>query len=207
MGLYKLNEDLKTFAHNAIGSAVHGQHALNLKKIEVLGAADPFKLSTMVIGKLIHSNKLEHDKAYFDSMYSISPKLKAKLLKWVSGIKGARPFTIEQSKDGSDSPKFTKRVVSKGLFTFHKDEDQLAANKTRLATRSIGNGALTTCTSVYYLPANKGRYVIYFTFDGDSIEDAKVLCCDVSKDKDYDNKYYVKEIPQWKSVRPEEYRK
>ena len=184
MGLYKLNEDLKTFAHNAIGSAVHGQHALNLKKIEVLGAADPFKLSTMVIGKLIHSNKLEHDKAYFDSMYSISPKLKAKLLKWVSGIKGARPFTIEQSKDGSDSSKFTKRVVSKGLFTFHKDEDQLAANKTRLATRSIGNGALTTCTSVYYLPANKGRYIIYFTFDGDSIEDAKVLCCDVSKDRD-----------------------
>lgn len=206
MAYLTFNEDLKTAAHNYIGAMVHGYHALNHKKIDGLNYLNPYKLVPSVIGKLVHSNKLEHDKAYFNSMYSISPNLKSKLLKWVSGIKGARPFTIEQSKDGADSPNFAKRTVSKGLFTFHKDEDQLAANKTRLATRSLGNGALTTCTSVYYLPAGKGRYIIYFTFDGDSIEDAKVLCCDSSKDNPNPN-YYVKEIPQWKSVRPEEYKK
>lgn len=32
MGYLVFNEDLKTFAHNYIGSLVHGHHALNLKK-------------------------------------------------------------------------------------------------------------------------------------------------------------------------------
>ena len=136
-------------------------------------------------------------------------------MSWVSNIKGARAFTNDERKMFIDKDTSTISKISKGGL--YRDEltnqNNLAANKTRLATRSLGDGHFTTCTAVYYLPSGKGSYIIYFTFDGDSIEDAKVLCNKDNSESAYNNtdlsdtNFFVKEISQWKSVRPEEYKK
>ena len=147
-------------------------------------------------------------------MYQITPQLKKKLLSWVSNIKGARAFTNDERKMFIDKDTSTISKISKGGLYRDKltNQNNLASNKTRLATRSLGDGHFTTCTAVYYLPSSKGSYIIYFTFDGDSIEDAKVLCNKDNSESAYntslsDKNFFVKEISQWKSVRPEEYKK
>ena len=208
MGYLVFNEDLKTFGHNYLSSYLYGYHSKNNKNINnfLIPLYRKFAGGT--------ADKLSFDRKYFDSMYVITPQLKKKLLSWVSNIKGARAFTNDERKMFIDKDTSTTTKISKGGI--YRDEltnqNNLASNKTRLATRSLGDGHFTTCTAVYYLPSGKGSYIIYFTFDGDSIEDAKVLCNKDNSESAYntslsDNNFFVKEISQWKSVRPEEYKK
>ena len=208
MGYLVFNEDLKTAFHNNLSSSLYGHHYKNVKNINTFLAP----LYRKFMGGT--ADKLSFDRKYFDSMYVISPQLKKKLLSWVSNIKDARAFTDDERKMFIDKDTSTISKISKGGI--YRDEltnkNNLAANKTRLATRSLGDGHFTTCTAVYYLPSGKGSYIIYFTFDGDSIEDAKVLCNKDNSESAYsgdvsDKNFYVKEITQWKSVRPEEYKK
>ena len=208
MGYLVFNEDLKTFGHNYLSSYLYGYHSKNNKNINnfLIPLYRKFAGGT--------ADKLSFDRKYFDSMYVITPQLKKKLLGWVSNIKGARAFTNDERKMFIDKDTSTTTKISKGGI--YRDEltnqNNLASNKTRLATRSLGDGHFTTCTAVYYLPSGKGSYIIFFTFDGDSIEDAKVLCNKDNSESAYntslsDKNFFVKEISQWKSVRPEEYRK
>ena len=208
MGYLVFNEDLKTFGHNYLSSYMYGYHSKNNKNINnfLIPLYRKFAGGT--------ADKLSFDRKYFDSMYVITPQLKKKLLSWVSNIKGARAFTNDERKMFIDKDTSTTTKISKGGI--YRDEltnqNNLAANKTRLATRSLGDGHFTTCTAVYYLPSGKGSYIIYFTFDGDLIEDAKVLCNKDNSESAYntslsDKNFFVKEISQWKSVRPEEYKK
>ena len=208
MGYLVFNEDLKTVGHNYLSSYMYGYHSKNYKNINnfLIPLYRKFAGGT--------ADKLSFDRKYFDSMYQITPQLKKKLLSWVSNIKGARAFTNDERKMFIDKDTSTISKISKGGL--YRDEltnqNNLASNKTRLATRSLGDGHFTTCTAVYYLPSGKGSYIIYFTFDGDSIEDAKVLCNKDNSESAYntslsDKNFFVKEISQWKSVRPEEYKK
>ncbi len=208
MGYLVFNEDLKTFGHNYLSSYLYGYHSKNNKNINnfLIPLYRKFAGGT--------ADKLSFDRKYFDSMYVITPQLKKKLLSWVSNIKGARAFTNDERKMFIDKDTSTTTKISKGGI--YRDEltnqNNLASNKTRLATRSLGDGHFTTCTAVYYLPSGKGNYIIFFTFDGDSIEDAKVLCNKDNSESAYntslsDKNFFVKEISQWKSVRPEEYKK
>ena len=209
MGYLVFNEDLKTFGHNYLSSYMYGYHSKNNKNINNLLIPLYIKFAGGT------ADKLSFDRKYFDSMYIITPQLKKKLLSWVSNIKGARAFTNDERKMFIDKDTSTISKISKGGL--YRDEltnqNNLAANKTRLATRSLGDGHFTTCTAVYYLPSGKGSYIIFFTFDGDSIEDAKVLWKKDNSESAYNNtdlsdtNFFVKEISQWKSVRPEEYKK
>lgn len=208
MGYLVFNEDLKTFGHNYLSSYLYGYHSKNNKNINnfLIPLYRKFAGGT--------ADKLSFDRKYFDSMYVITPQLKKKLLSWVSNIKGARAFTNDERKMFIDKDTSTTTKISKGGIYRDKltNQNNLASNKTRLATRSLGDGHFTTCTAVYYLPSGKGSYIIFFTFDGDSIEDAKVLCNKDNSESAYntslsDKNFFVKEISQWKSVRPEEYRK
>ena len=201
------NEDLKTFGHNYLSSILYGYHHSKFINNFLIPLYRKFMGGT--------ADKLSFDCKYFNSMYQITPQLKKKLLSWVSNIKGARAFTNDERKMFIDKDTSTISKISKGGLYRDKltNQNNLASNKTRLATRSLGDGHFTTCTAVYYLPSGKGSYIIYFTFDGDSIEDAKVLCNKDNSESAYNNtglsdkNFFVKEIPQWKSVRPEEYKK
>ena len=208
MGYLIFNEDLKTFGHNYLSSYMYGYHSKNNKNINnfLIPLYRKFAGGT--------ADKLSFDRKYFDSMYVITPQLKKKLLSWVSNIKDARAIIDDERKMFIDKDTSTTTKISKGGIYRDKltNQNNLAANKTRLATRSLGDGHFTTCTAVYYLPSGKGSYIIFFTFDGDSIEDAKVLCNKDNSDSAYngnpfDKNFFVKEISQWKSVRPEEYKK
>ena len=208
MGYLVFNEDLKTFGHNYLSSYLYGYHSKNNKNINnfLIPLYRKFAGGT--------ADKLSFDRKYFDSMYVITPQLKKKLLSWVSKIEDARAFTDDErtmfiDKDNSTISKINKGGIYRDELT---NQNNLASNKTRLATRSLGDGHFTTCTAVYYLPSGKGSYIIFFTFDGDSIEDAKVLCNKDNSESAYntslsDKNFFVKEISQWKSVRPEEYKK
>ena len=209
MSYLVFNEDLKTFGHNYLSSYMYGYHSKNNKNINnfLIPLYRKFAGGT--------ADKLSFDRKYFDSMYQITPQLKKKLLSWVSNIKDARAFTDDERKMFIDKDTSTTTKISKGGIYRDKltNKNNLASNKTRLATRSLGDRRFTTCTSVYYLPAGKGSYIIFFTFDGDSIEDAKVLCNKDNSESAYNNtglsdkNFFVKEISQWKSVSPEEYKK
>ena len=207
MGYLVFNEDLKTFGHNYLSSSLYGYHHSKFINNFLIPLYRKFMGDT--------ADKLSFDRKYFDSMYQITPQLKKKLLSWVSKIKDARAFTDDERKMFIDKDTSTISKISKGGIYRDKltNKNNLASNKTRLATRSLGDGHFTTCTAVYYLPSGKGSYIIYFTFDGDSIEDAKVLCNKDNSESAYNNtglsdkNFFVKEISQWKSVRPEEYKK
>ena len=207
MGYLVFNEDLKTFGHNYLSSSLYGYHHSKIINNFIIPLYRKFMGGT--------ADKLSFDCKYFDSMYVITPQLKKKLLSWVSNIKGARAFTNDERKMVIDKDTSTISKISKGGLYRDKltNQNNLAANKTRLATRSLGDGHFTTCTAVYYLSSGKGSYIIFFTFDGDSIEDAKVLCNKDNSESAYNNtglsdkNFFVKEISQWKSVRPEEYKK
>ena len=206
MGYLVFNEDLKTFGHNYLSSSLYGYHHSKTINNFIIPLYRKFMGGT--------ADKLSFDRKYFDSMYQITPQLKKKLLSWVSKIEDARAFTDDErtmfiDKDTSTISKINKGGIYRDELT---NKNNLASNKTRLATRSLGNGRFTTCTSVYYLPSGKGSYIIFFTFDGDSIEDAKVLCNKDNSESAYngnafDKNFFVKEISQWKSVSPEEYKK
>ena len=195
MGYLVFNEDLKTFGHNYLSSYMYGYHSKNNKNI------NNFLIPLYRISAGGTADKLSFDRKYFDSMYVITPQLKKKLLSWVSNIKGARAFTNDERKMFIDKDTSTTTKISKGGLYRDKltNQNNLAANKTRLATRSLGDGHFTTCTAVYYLPSGKGSYIIFFTFDGDSIEDAKVLCNKDNRESAYngnafDKYFFVKEI-------------
>lgn len=137
------------------------------------------------------------DDAYFNHHYKITEPLSKKIIKWCSQIKTAVPVKLE-------------RLNNKKWYQFGKDA--FARRNTKKATPGIGNGVLTTSTAYKKLYIDnrypeKGCYIVYFTFDEDSIINAKVLCIKPNSDPTEDNSYYVTDIPQWNSVNPAEYKK
>lgn len=137
------------------------------------------------------------DDAYFNHHYKITESLSKKIIKWCSQIKTAVPVKLE-------------RLNNKKWYQFGKDA--FARRNTKKATPGIGDGVLTTATAYKKIYVDnrypeKGCYIVYFTFDEDSIINAKVLCIKPNSDPTEDNSYYVTDIPQWKSVKINEYKK
>lgn len=135
------------------------------------------------------------DKKYFDSMYIIRENVANKLKQWVKETKDA--YIIKSDKDGN---------INKHAYDFSKN-NKTASNNMHLATRSIGKGFLTTATCFYKLPVEGGHAILYFTFDGKSIEDCKLLCLKQGADPKKDSSYYVKKLTGWKQIPVEEYKK
>ena len=176
MSYLVINEDLKTVGHN-LWTRFASKTNNKLSSIRQMSDSNPLSSST---------NIYKRDNAYFDSMYKIPNSLKVKLISWC------------RSNGGSIVTKDQINKINKSRDTksgFHGK----TVNK---ASRNLGSGMMTTSTVLKFLSlGNDQFYAVYFTFDGKSIEDVKVLTGDPEGD------FSMKELPQWNSVNPEEYKK
>lgn len=192
-----INEDLKTAAHNiwTRGTGYFSPHMMNMKNFNPLNvtALPAFVLGTIASNLLGSTDRI--DNAYFDHHYELSEKLINKLRNWCAKA-GGSVVTVGQMR-------------TKNGFQLN-EKDALARQNTRKATRGFGKGMITTATAYKKIPVgNKGGcYVIYLTFDAESIEDVKVLKLKAKgMNPEDDNSYTVVKLPQWNSVDPSEYRK
>lgn len=200
------NEDAKTVAHNTISTLFTGNHMMNAKDWDLpLAVMNPIGLPAAILKNLFRA-KDNFDEAYFDSMYHISPTLKKKLQVWCSRIKGSS-FTGDAMKR-RHMANFTDVAGPNKWNTRDGVSVNLASQHTRMATRNIGKGAMTTATCFKIIPAlsGKGHHIIYFTFDGNSIQDAKTLSFK-GGDPHIPTSYRVVELTGFNSISPNEYKK
>ena len=220
-----LNEDLKTVAHNLWSSNLTGFHALNHKGVghvagaiggtaavyhqvnqanKIIGSLGPIgqqffgKVSMPIsvpitaalrIGSSLIGGKDMIDRKYFTSHFELPNSLKQQIAGWCK-------------KAGATA--FKKQNVGIGLKTLNLRQDghELGNIHTRLATRTLGNGALTTSTTCIPIPAGKELfYYVYPTFDSSEIFDMKALKRKGEKD------FEVVKLNQWKKEDSSKYRK
>ena len=184
-----LNEDLKTVAHNAIGSMLGGNSTLNSKHGQLFNVRDKI------------------DKAYFSHHWQIPEDMKKKIAGWCKSA-GGTLFEDNEKVNFSNVKGIFNKMKKKFLYTSNtitKQRDRIGSMNTRLANRSIGKGAMTTNTiHMPIYPNGDGglRYYVYFTYDASDIYDLKVL---IRKDDGAD--FEVKELEQWKSIDHEQFKK
>lgn len=220
-----LNEDLKTVAHNLWSSNLTGYHALNYKGAAhaagaiggVAGVYHQVKQANKIrdalgplgqafipkavmhpavpitaalrIGSSLIGGKDMIDRKYFTSHFELPDSLKQQIAGWCK-------------KAGATA--FKKQNVGIGFKTLNLRQDghELGNIHTRLATRALGNGALTTSTTCIPISAGKELfYYVYPTFDSSEIFDIKAL---KQKGK---NDFEVIKLNQWKKEDSSKYRK
>lgn len=196
MSYLVINEDFKTAVYNVLtrSTGLFNPHMKNFKNFSPLNPNPASIVLGAITSNLFGSTDII-DNMYFDHHYSISEKLKNKLRSWCAKVGGA-VVSVEQMRHKN------------GLQL--NDKDALARQNTRKATRGFGNGMITTATAYKKIPVgNKGGcYVIYLTFDAESIRDVKVLKLKSKGLDPFDEKSYtVVNLPQWNSVNPAEYKK
>ena len=225
MAYITFNEDLKTAAHNIASSFFTGHHALHIKGIphaavaatgagaayhvvnkannlfQSLGGIDgvkPFSVGPVVpilaairIGSSLLGGKDLIDRKYFTSHWTLTDSLKTKIAQW-----------CKQAKATAFKPK--NLGIGLRSINLNQDGHELGNIHTRLATRAIGDGALTTSTTCIPIPAGKDLfYYVYPTFDATEIFDMKAL----KKVGEGDGDYTVVKLNQWKKEDSPKYRK
>lgn len=198
MSYLVVNEDALTGFHNAWTRGISGGNGNYANtKFNGFGGAlidifryrsiDPFSIALSVILNNAFGFIDKIDNAYFNRFWSISKENEKELRKVVYQVPDAVPVTIN-------------KLNSREFGEFNPD-DIMARRHTRKATRSFGDGMVTTCTSYYKLPVNKngnhdkGFFILYFTFDAHRIYDIKVLCKVPKADPEDNSSYYVETLP------------
>jgi len=193
MAYLSFNEDLKTVAHNILSNQF-GNHAKNIKGAYALGVGI-LQLNPFVIGSSLLGGKDWIDNKYFNAHWTMTDKLKATISSWCKKA-GATPF---KKKKIDISLGFSGHTTN-----LRQDGHELGNIHTRLATRSIGKGMLTTSTTCIPIPAGNGLfYYVYPTFDASDIYDLKAL----KQTGTGRNDYKVVELIQWKSIDHNQYKK
>lgn len=216
MSYIVITEDLKTVLHNiwtrpifgidggydpTLGSKVHTDYMRERSSgyAHYLLGAIPLFLSTVFN---FYTNGTDYiDNRYFDSMYKISPGLAKKLAQWCDEL-GVDPFTISNING-----KFSINGIDIQVDN-HKDSTP-NRHKPKAHRGFFQKGTFTTCTAYKKIQSQeKGKYyIVYFTFDGDSIQDAKVLFLKDGMNPNRIDSFGVRTIRKFKSVKSEEYKK
>lgn len=207
-----INEGLKTIAHNlwtrpVFGTTQFTASGVNASSSGGAGAASLYmmrmaanklgiaialapSLLSMLVNHFTHG-PVAIDIKYFDSMYTISNNLKKKLQEWLKQAKATQ---------------FTQKQVDTNPHHDSENKNYLPASKTYLANNPVGKKSFTTVTIPKKIQGPKGFYIVFFTFDDDSIKDAKALVFN-GREPWLPRNYTVKSLQQWRSVKPEEYKK
>ena len=183
-----LNEDFKTAVHNWITGGIGGYHAKNIKNGINLGLGILYA-SPLSIGSSLLGGKDWIDQKYFNHHWHLPDSIKSEIAKWCKAA-GATPFKKKELKFGLNST------------NLRQDGHELGKQKTNLATRGFGKGALTTATTCIPIAAgNNMYYYVYPTFDASKIFDMKALKQTGTGKDDYK----VVELTQWKKIDQEKY--
>lgn len=173
------DEDAKTVLHNLFISGIGGHHALNTKSHQWLtNLLHPIGFLKDALGA-----KDWIDKKYFDAHYFLSPENKKEIAVKCSQIRDA--FLVNNNA----------KAEMRGEYSTASLGADVGTSNTRLATRDFGDGALTTSTCTIKIAAKDGYYIVYPTFDAESIKDIKVLCFDRNRGKTEPKKaFYVTKL-------------
>lgn len=167
-------------------------HSFNLKRLTV-----PLPQNIVgVLSNVFHgADKVDY--AYFSSMYTITDKVRARLLSILQrGYKDAIIVGQNGIHGGSNSH----------IFDLNGRKSGLASRHMRQATSGFG-GITTTATCFYKLPTKGGYYIIYFTFDGSGIQNCQVLCKKPGSDNESYESYYTRKVPEFGQIPENEYKK
>lgn len=216
MAYLVITEDLKTVLHNiwtrpifgtdggygpTSGAKAHTDYIRSSSSgyAHYLLGAIPLFLSTVFN---FCSNGTDYiDNKYFDSMYKIHPSLSKKLAQWCDDL-GIEPLTISNING-----KFSINGIYIQVDN-HKDSTP-NRHKPKAHRGLFQKGTFTTCTAYKRIPSKeKGKYyIVYFTFDGEDIKDAKVLFLKDGMNPNRIDSFGVRTIRKFKSVKSEEYKK
>ncbi len=166
-----------------------------------------------------YANYLKEKRKYFNERFSISPKLKAKLVQWCKAVPGAVCMSASSLSQMMNASNINQRKVSTGYYdpdtgigfgTTRTVEDR-ERNEYTLHMKARENNArnqYTHATCSYTLDAGGGKaYLLFFTFDDEEIDVCQVLTQNRYSSGGKAAGYDFVRLPQWGSVSREEYAK
>ena len=161
----------------------------------------------------MNANYLKNKRKYFDELFTISPKLKAKLVSWVKQIPGVLSLPkgeMSQLLSATNSEQRTSINTTSDGYTYGRTYDHHERNELTLQRKArINNGrnSLSYSTCSYILEDGGKAYLLFFTFDSDGIETCQVLTQNKYSRGGLGSGMDFAKVPQWGGVRKDEYMK
>lgn len=166
-----------------------------------------------------YANYLKAKRRYFDQHFSISPKLKAKLVQWCRSIPGAVCMSASSFNQMLNASNTNQRKLYSGYHdpdtglgfgtsTTVEDRERNEYTLQRKARENNARNSITHATCNYLLDAGGGKaYLLFFTFDDEEIDVCQVLTQNQYSSGGKAAGYDFVRLPQWGSVSREEYMK
>jgi len=166
-----------------------------------------------------YANYLKSKRRYFDENFSISPRLKAKLVQWCRNIPGAVCMPAGQFNQMLNASTTENRQVRSGYydansgfgFSTTRNVEDRERNEYTLHMKARDSNArnqYTHATCNYLLDAGGGKaYLLFFTFDDEEIDVCQVLVQNRYSSGGKAAGYDFVRLPQWGSVSKAEYAK
>lgn len=159
-----------------------------------------------------NANYLRNKRRYFNELFEIGPKLKAKLLSWVKAIPGAvamPPGELSQMLSATNTEKnYHSHYDQNGGYGYSYDTHE--RNELTLQRKARVNNArnsITYATCSYILNDGSKAYLLFFTFDSDGIDVCQVLTQNKYSQGGMSSGFDFARVPQWNSVSKDEYMK
>lgn len=182
------------------------------------GIKQAFNMENWTSNDANNANYLKAKRKYFNELFTITPKLKAKLLQWVKNIPGALalpPGELSQMLSASNveqRQRYTHYHVPDSGYSYGTSQtyDAHERNELTLQRKARVNNArnsVTYATCSYILDAGGKAYLLMFTFDSDGIDVCQVLTQNKYSSGGMSAGYDFAKVPQWSSVSKEEYMK
>lgn len=160
---------------------------------------------------------MERKRQHFDEYHTITPALKAKLQTWVRQIPGALILPkgeLDQFLNATNSEQRQSTTYVKAgnvmvpITQTYTYEERNEVSAQRRARSSNAYNSITNATCSYRLDMGGGKQsLLFITFDSDSIKTVSVICSNKYSKGGMNNGITATKIPQWSTVRREEYTK
>lgn len=165
-----------------------------------------------------NANYLKNKRRYFDELFTIGPKLKAKLVSWVKGVPGALalpPGELSQLLSATNTEQRQSSSYyydanagygygSTDTYDAHERNELTLQRKARV---NNARNSLTYSTCSYTLHDGNKAYLLFFTFDSDGIDVCQVLTRNKYSQGGMSSGLDFTRLPQWNSVSKSEYMK
>lgn len=163
------------------------------------------------------SKYMERKREHFNEYHTITPALKAKLQTWVRRIPGALILPkgeLDRFLDATNTEKRTSTAyvdaggVMVPISQEYDYEERNEVSAQRRARASNAYNSITNATCSYRLDMGGGKQsLLFITFDSDSIKQMQCICTNKYSKGGMNSGITAVKIPEWKTVRREEYAK
>ena len=160
---------------------------------------------------------MERKREHFNAHHTITPALKAKLQTWVRQIPGAlivskgeldqfmNATNTEQRQQTNYIPVGDTYIPVTSTYDY-EERNEVSAQRRARASNAYNRFTNATCS--YRLEMGGGKQaLLFFTFDDEKIKQCQVICSNQYSKGGMNSKISAVKIPQWSTVRREEYAK